>query len=186
MDFVTNANSGVIQPTSQQIFPSVSPYQQRVAPFGSTRPALSPRTAINQLATASPVASSQPLMTQPAPLFPTAPQPVTVLPTVQQTLNFPNMFTAADGLSYQIIVLTVPLPRIGQKVTLTVGDNAIDYAITDTNKDGLVNDIILTRIISPPTEGETAPEPEMTQAVIINGRWQIFGYNDIHTLVFHQ
>lgn len=38
--------------------------------------------------------------------------------SVPQRLEFPNMFTSSDGLNYQIVMYTVPLPKANQKAII--------------------------------------------------------------------
>lgn len=109
---------------------------------------------------------------------PLTPQPVTVLPAQPTQIGFPNLFTAADGLTYQIIVYTVTVPRVGQRITLNLGDQTVEYVVTSLRKDTApYDDILISRQVE-----ETS---EVSRAVVTAGKWQIFGLNDEHTLTFH-
>lgn len=99
-------------------------------------------------------------------------QPVTALPATPTVLNFPNQFTAADGVNYQILIFTLPLPKNGQRVHLRVGDAAIPYHVSEVEK----NDSIM--ISRDDVEGE------VSRAVIMNGKWQINGFNEPHDFEF--
>lgn len=81
-----------------------------------------------------------------------------------------NTFVGQDGLRYQIIVNTCPLPYVGQKVLLVTADDNREYIIEDMNGN---NDILL------PIDEDTA-----MNAVIINGKWQIPSITEKHELIF--
>ena len=99
-------------------------------------------------------------------------RPVTKLDSQPTTLNFPNTFIAADNLTYQIIVLTCPLPSMNQKVTLQVDNQDLEYVVTKVQASN--NDILITN-----------DESAISRAVIINGEWQIFCMQAPHKLIFH-
>lgn len=98
-------------------------------------------------------------------------KPVTALPATPTVLNFPNQFTAADGVNYQVLIFTLPLPKNGQRVHLRVGDAAIPYHVSEVEK----NDSIM--ILRDDVE-------EVSRAVIMNGKWQINGFNEPHDFEF--
>lgn len=87
-----------------------------------------------------------------------------------------NNFVAEDGVRYQIIVNTCPLPFIGQGVTFVGNNEKIDYTVLDMMTDK--NDILLTN-------DEEEKNETSVRAVIINGKWQIFAMIENHELIFH-
>ena len=163
VDFVNQANAG-------QVMPAVAAVVARPAMLGpvatptpmvartAVATALSPRTAVLQA-------------TQAAPLRPTV-QPAVQLPTTATTLNYPNLFTAADGVNYQIMVITVPLPATGQRVHLAVGDVQIPYHISEVEKP--YSALML----------KDGTDAELSRIVIIGDKWQICGFDDAHEILF--
>lgn len=102
--------------------------------------------------------------------------PKTMLPMQPTTVLYPNLFTGADNLEYQIIIYTVVCPTVGQKVTITIGENILEYQVTEIEKASAPFDSI-----------KLAPQDDLTQearAVIINGVWKIENMTDDHSLVF--
>lgn len=205
--FVDAANAGVIQPIQTPVYNQMP--QQYIQPVPRTlvQPTMSPQTAMQRLATAQPMTgvlpqiqplintnrplSPKPLTLQPIqpvqysrPLSPkiASPKPVAMLPQQPQTLNFPNTFTAGDGLNYQIVIYTCPMPSLNQKVTLIANGENIEYEVTQINPSTPIDDIHLTQVIE---ADELIGEAPVSRAVIINGKWQIHGMQDMHTLVFH-
>lgn len=92
-------------------------------------------------------------------------------------LNYPNRFIGSDGLQYQIIIQTFPLPYLNQKVTVKYNDNSFDGIVSNINDDSVINDIILTY-----QENDVTKQ---TRAVILNCKWQIYLLDVNHELIFH-
>lgn len=198
MQFIAQAQQGLIQPTAtatvatQTNYPIATP---QLAPFGKTQPALTPQAAMARLTTGQPqvltpkvtipfpqvaLPQIQPVVTTPKPL---SPKPTTILPTQPVTIGFPNMFTAADGLTYQIIIYTAPAPTVGQRVTLTFGDNALNYIVREIqNQNAPIDDILISQVLPEIEQGTEAP---LSRAIIMNGKWQVHCMQDEHTLTFH-
>ena len=102
------------------------------------------------------------------------PVPKISLPSTPVQLNYPNRFVGGDGLNYQIIIQTSPLPLLDQKVILKTVDDSYNYIVSKINEGSIVNDIMIKH--------ETSEA--ISRAVIINGEWQIFGMFDAHELIF--
>lgn len=169
VDFVNQANAGQVMPTVGAVVArpvmlgpvaTPAPMVARTA----VAPALSPRTAVLQATQAAPAYVA-------APLRP-AVQPVAQLPGTATTVNYPNLFTAADGLTYQIMVITVPLPEAGQRVHLAVGDVQIPYHISEVEK--AYSALML----------KDGTDTELSRIVIIGDKWQICGFDDAHEILF--
>ena len=159
MQFIANANAGVVQPIP---FAAYSPRQTAAAPApmvapGIPQPAMTPEAALERLLTTRPAAAE-----------------VTV--SVPQRVNFPNRFQGADGVAYQVIVYTAPLPVVGQQVDLTLGQNILSYEVLELEtEESPVDSILLKR----------TDIDETSRAVLTAGKWQIAGLMDSHTLSFH-
>lgn len=206
MQFIGQANAGQVQapqPTYQ-----VAPAQ--MAPFGATQAAMSPRAALTTLQAAQPIIPLPtnisrptiplpiniqnpispgiprpsnipiPMVSTPVNLpRPVIPTPVSLLPQKQTAINYPNLFTAADNLQYQIIMYTVPLPSIDQGVSVTFDEDTIEYVVsTIESTDSPFDSILISRI--------GVEEEEISRAVIVNGKWQVIGLQNEHTMTFHQ
>ena len=216
MQFIAQANSGMIQPTApnygQNQFQAQLPTQ--MAPFGQTQPAMTPQTAMAQLATAQ---VAYPRVTIPFPQVaipqtqtapgaipfpqvniqqpqtthialpqahkPLLPAPVNVFPAPPIKVNFPHMFTAADGLLYQIIIYAVIVPVVGQRVTLVIGNNNLDYTVSALQTNSPSDDILIRQVI--PENADPAIEPAISRAVVMCGKWQIPALQEEHSLTFH-
>lgn len=205
MQFIAQAQQGLVQPAApvptQTQYPIATP---QLAPFGQTQAAMTPQAAMARLTIAQPTLTPQvplpqatvpfpqvalppiqPLATVPVPTpKPLSPKPTGVLPTQPLTLGFPNMFTAADGLTYQIIIYTAPVPTVGQRVTLTVGENTLNYTVSAVQKQTApFDDILITQVL--PEDAEPGTEAPVSRAIIMNGKWQVHCMQDEHTLTFH-
>ena len=155
LDFVENANGGYVQPEPVA----------KVQPRSAQRPAYSPRSAVSRLQAGQ--SSIRPTI-----------KPASALPSQPVQLNYPNMFTASDGLQYQVIIYTVPLPKVDQKVTITLGSDVYEYVVSELEKSSPPFDSIVIL----PKEGD---ESGKQRAVLINGVWKINGMQDDHTITFH-
>src|SRR5579862_5483004 len=98
-----------------------------------------------------------------SPLFYKKPIPASQLESSAVGLKFPNNFIAGDGLQYQIIVYTCPRPSLGQKVSIKVGDETIDYTVTRIKSYNPTDDIEITPVVN------DTSEPAISRAVIMNG-----------------
>lgn len=196
MKFIAQAQQGLIQPaapvTTQTNHPIATP---KMVPFGQTQAAMTPQAAMDRLTIAQPQVPTpqmtipfpqvampqiQPVVTVPKPL---SPKPTTVLPTQPVTIGFPNMFTAADGLTYQIIMYTAPVPTVGQRVTITVGENTLNYTVSAIQKQTApIDDILISQVL--PEDAEPGTEAPVSRAIIMNGKWQVHCMQDEHTLTF--
>jgi len=117
---------------------------------------------------------------QPTPLVPA---PVQRLPAQRQYLDFPNLFIAADGLTYQIVMYTAPVPSVGQTTTLKVGENELNYTVTTIRSpDAPIDDIFITQEL--PEIAIPGTQAPVSRAILMNGKWQIHGMQDEHTLTF--
>lgn len=114
------------------------------------------------------------------------PTPVTVLPTIPQAVTYPNQFKAADGKTYQMIMYTVPLPVVGQKVVLkfTVQDAEIEYLVSKIKGSAPVDDIEVTRVLTVGEGDETETHTEVSRAVVMAGTWQVVGLMEAHMMTF--
>lgn len=178
--FVAQANARMIQPN---VGPTANPYQvatPQMVPANYVQPAMTPQAAFAQLSVAQPTTQlAQPRIT--------APKPYAQLPTQPAAVTFPNMFTAGDGLAYQVIIYTVPVPSLGQRVTLRVGsgENTTDYGyvVSAINSTAPIDDIYITQVFPEGTDPETVPS--ISQAIIMKGKWQIFCMQGENSLIFH-
>jgi hypothetical protein len=176
MQFIANANAGVVQPTpfptaSQQAQASASAPAPMVS--GVAPPAMTPEQAMEALRNSGPV-------------------PEIHMDTEPQTLRPPNLFLGADGLGYQVIIQTVVFPKVGLKVTVTHLDGtATHYTVSSLESTSFpYNSILLQQVVaddSAATPGgvassEAAPEP--VRAHIVNGAWQLAGVIAEHSLSF--
>lgn len=198
MQFLAAANAGLVTPT-----PTAVPAQ--LVTVGATPMAMTPQAALARLQTVQPMTQGLtlttispltpapmtlplptispliPLPPTPAPTIrPLVPAPATRLPTQPTTATYPNLFMAADGLAYQIVMYTVPMPTMGQRVTLTLEtEMTLEYTVTRIEKTTPPFDsIVITRVAEPDAE------PNHSRAVLVNGVWKINGMQDEHTLTF--
>src|SRR5437868_552335 len=195
MQFIANANAGYIQPLPQaqsyaqpipreQIQQLMSPdaAMQRLTLIQQQQPNLLP--SIQPLIRpASPKPMSYPLQSvitpmQPRPLSPSRPQipkPLVQLPPQPLTISFPNAFSAGDGLNYQVVIYTCPLPSLNQSVTLKVGDQNLEYIISQVKQTAPVDEFLISQV---------GDETAVSRVVIISGKWQVHCMPEEHSLVF--
>lgn len=110
---------------------------------------------------------------------PTTPVYRTRQPTPEGTsinLNYPATFVGADNIPYQILIYTVPMPKVGQKVNIIYDDKNDSYVISEVEKKSLPYDSILIHPVNDPNS--------ISRAKIINGEFQIPGFATKHTLAF--
>lgn len=99
------------------------------------------------------------------------------LPSTNSVLNYPNRFVGSDGLSYQIIIQTCPLPYVNQKVAVQYTDDGFDCIVSNINDGSPINDITLTY--------QENNIDKQTRALILNGKWQIYLLESNHELIFY-
>lgn len=194
MDFLSKVQSGLIQPM-QQMYQTSQMYQTpQMVPFGQIQPGMTPQAAMSRLTiqpqytTQIPAHQTSTLIRPQtiAPVYTNAPQiikPVNMLETKPTTVNFPNMFTAADGLTYQIILCTIPSPYLGQKVDIIMDNTVFHCQVTEIPKAAYpVDNIYLTEIFP----DEDIPERDQLtfHLVVVNCKWQVFGMQDDHVVTF--
>lgn len=199
-EFIAQANAGTIRPAAPQL-PQFAPMPMPGAAAGV--PAAMPMAPPVRISPSVPLqlnVASGPIPVNPAmmarPLAPLAPlvtpaamdpaaalarlqqAPIvnrTVAAAVPQQLSFPNRFTAGDNVEYQIVVLTLPVPKVGQKVKLQAGEEEIPLTVTSIEKtDGPLDSIILTKDGSEDT----------TRGVVLSGVWKIDKMEAPHKLTF--
>lgn len=160
MQFIANANAGVLQPSPKIPYQPVTTPQYDMVPMTHAPPAMTPQAALARLQVAMPTP---------------APKPTVMLPIQQQQLNFPNLFVAADGLQYQIIVITVPLPRVGQAVTISVDGINAEYTVSSIDTTEVPYNSITLQ----------GTDNIQTKAIIINGAWKLANMPGSHMITFH-
>ena len=123
-------------------------------------------------------------------------QPLSIKPSHPINLNIPNVFVAADGLQYQIIIQTVPLPVLNQKVVLQYLHLKTNYTITEVGNTYPFDMCVITEDFEENTKLTEATEstentqtleeftPKVYTLKIINGQWQIDGMAEQHTIIF--
>lgn len=102
------------------------------------------------------------------------------MPIAQQTgvqINYPATFRAADNVNYQILVYTVPLPYVGQRLVVTVGEEEIPYEVIELDNGNFPVTSLLVR-------ADDAREDEVSRMVLVGGEFQIWGFEDQHNVKF--
>lgn len=165
MQFIANANAGIIQPTP---FVPKSPQRQQQPPVQmvdrtTTTVAMTPEAAMQMLQRARPEV-----------------QPTLENEHQSQMLQFPNLFTAADGIHYQIIVYTVPFPQLHQHVTLTIAGKSTEYEVIRLEKEAPPFDSVVVRPILEDEDENT----NTSRMILVAGKWQIHGMTAEHTITF--
>jgi hypothetical protein len=179
MQLIANANAGAIQPmtAAPPRVGAVPVAQPQMVPMGLAQPALTPAAAMTRLTIAQPQAARVPV-----------PAPAPVVQASLLTLGFPTAAKTRDGLVYQIVMYTVPMPTVGQRITLRVGEAELPYAVSDIVAAAPPAPITeaLIRQVLPPQRGleEVIPEPQTSRIVIAEGVWQVQGLHDAHTVTF--
>lgn len=196
MQFIANANAGLVQPIPdpKRTFPQFQQTPQQFAqpqmvPFGQVQPVMTPQAAMTRLLVAQPQVPTPTLnrvgIPAPAPSpRQLVPAPVTVAPATPTAVMFPNIFMAADGLTYQIVMYTVPRPTLGQRCLVQVGEAEINYTVSTVPTPEAITDSVL--ITQEPEAGTTWPQEggPVSRAVLSAGKWQIHGMQDEHTVTF--
>lgn len=161
MQFIANANAGLVQPKAWSPREQTAPGATAGAPMvgrDATPVAMNPADALALLRQTQ---AAQPAVATPAP-----PQ--------QQTVAFPNLFIGADGLAYQVIVYVAPVPVAGKGVTVRAGEEINDYVIVSTAQSTPYDTAVISH------------EEETLNLALVAGHWQVVGRTDIHTVTFHQ
>ena len=174
MQLIANANAGLIQPMTAAA-PQVGAIpvaQPQMVPMGLVQPAMTPQAAMTRLVVAAPVQPAQPR----TPIAVPAPQPQLL------TLGLPTVARARDGLVYQIVMYTVPMPSEGQKLILKVRAAELHYTVATIIAAAPPAPIeeILVRYELP----ATAEQEPLSRAILSEGKWQIQGMQDAHTITF--
>ena len=166
MQFVANANAGLVQPMAW--------VPRDAAPTGAAAQAGPPAPLVGRTATPAAMnpADALALLRQTQVAQPAAPE--ANAPPQPQTVAFPNLFIGGDGLAYQVIVYVAPVPVVGKGVTLRAGDDVADYVITATSQSAPYDTAVMTH------------EDEHENLALVAGQWQVVGRADQHTLTFHQ
>lgn len=156
MQFIADANAGLVQPKAWA--PSNTVQATPTAPLVGRDPtvaAMSPEDAVALLRKSQPAQPTQPL------------------PSVPQTLAFPNLFIGADGATYQVAVYVSVVPSGGGVATLTTEEGVTDYIVT-----GMKN-------TAPYDKGVITLGATNREIAMVAGQWQVLGLNCEHTLTFH-
>ena len=166
--FLQAANSGQIQVAApvQQFVSTLAP----IAPLGSLQPvlpAMSPQSSLAQLRQGG----------LPAPRLNIV-QPVSMIPSAAITLSAPTTFLAADGLTYSVVIYTVPIPKIGSKVTVVFKD--ANHEIATTVVAETVNAFGPASPIIEYTKEDGAQVQHRLD--LVNGVWQILGESVAHDI----
>jgi hypothetical protein len=176
IQFITQVNSGSVQPP-----PFQATYQGSIpspVPITFNQQAMNPLESLNRLAlsrnlTNSPENNQQPTIKQPI----IQPQrPYTNIQSLQSNNTFPNYFTAADGLTYQIIMTTAVVPTLNQRVSINSGDTTNEYTVSFVKEQYPVDIVKIT----------SNNDASVLTLNIINGNWKVeSNVEGEHTIVFH-
>lgn len=112
----------------------------------------------------------RPNIPQPRPLVPA---PVAVGITTPTTVNYPNTFIAADGVTYQIVMQTVPLPHVGQTIIFR-DDGNVDVQLVIT-KVVSFDHIRVSRVDRTNVQDDDVLED--AHVIVIDGKWRIASAN---------
>jgi len=186
MNFIAQANGGLIQqPQQTAIIPqptATTPHYPGIPQPTATTPQYpgipQPKPQYPGIPQPTATTPQYPGIPQPKVLSPT---PTNVLPSIPATINYPNLFMAADNLQYQIVIYTSPSPTVGQSVIITIGDNDLEYRVTKIESETPPYDSILIQNVN--TDG--TPEDQVSRAVLVKGEWKIFGLLDDHVVTFN-
>jgi hypothetical protein len=160
---VSQISNGQIQPSFQQTYQPRQPTQIPV-PLNYTQNTMDGNDAFNRLKI------SKSSTEEKAPI-----KPYSNIQTIQSNVSFPNVFTAADGLTYQIIMTTTIVPSLNQKVSIVVGESSTDYKVS------YVKSTYPIDIFNIKSE---ADDKELILN-IINGVWKVASFNEAHSVVFN-
>ncbi len=174
-NFVQRVNASELQPgefaeIKRNSRPAQTYQQTSIVPIDQIR-SITPSSALQRLQSH---VQNAPVRTVAAPL-----------PSRSQQLSFPNRYTAGDGLSYQVLVYTVPLPTVGQRITLVVQvTNKETKEVTEHKHAYLVSEIeteACDSIVITRADDATSA----TRAAVTCGEWQIKGMQGKHQVLFH-
>lgn len=183
MQLIANANAGVIQPMTAAA-PQVGAIpvaQPQMVPMGLVQPAMTPQAAMTRLVVAAPVQPVQPR----TPIAVPMPEIGTRSPLL--TLGFPTAARARDGLVYQIVMYTVPMPSEGQKLILKVRAAELNYtvaAIVAAASPAPIEEILVRHELPATAEPGAQEQEALSRAILSEGKWQIQGLHDDHTITF--
>lgn len=201
MQFIANAQAGLVQPIAPTPAPVATPVTHQMVPFGQVQPAMTPQAALTRLTIAQPTVAVGPAVPGPtpgvvqpavpagiAPIAPVVPAPIQpgaqVAPHLL-TLGFPTMAKAADGLVYQIVMYTVPVPSVGQHIIIHIGDAELRYTVSQVltvQASAPITEMLIQQ--DPVADAALDAQPAVSRAIISEGKWQIQGMQDAHTLTF--
>lgn len=144
-----------LQLVSQGTLPSIAPLTLNTQ---QPLPQVSPSVALTPLPPLGSVVKS-----------PTTIKPVTSLPTTATTLHYPNNFTAADGLNYQIVISTLVIPKVDQQVSVNFTNGE--------KRDGVITDVKdITSMFLVKFSDSRENDPEVFHAFVYAGQWKIMEY----------
>lgn len=188
LNFVQQVNSGTyikqqVQPVyTQPRLQPIQPIQQlqrpiAVVPSGLGTLPLQPRSptlvssGLSTLSTV-PIQPRSPTLVPSAQIALPLQQSPKIIPQTRLESNaeFPNRFVAADGLNYQVIIYTVPLPQLNQIVNVTIGEEVITYTVVGVKQGSYIDSINLS---------------DGLEASLIAGKWKINGETREHMVTFH-
>lgn len=93
--------------------------------------------------------------------------------TKTQEVSFPSVFTGPDNLQYQIVMYTVVLPHINQKVMLVTGVEKLEFVVSSFEKTFPISEITIQN-----------EEGDIYNVYLISGKWKIRELKDEHQLIF--
>jgi hypothetical protein len=181
MQLISQVNSGSIQP---------QPFQQTTfqgsipspVPLNFNQQVMNPLESLNRLSLSRNLNNTeniqQPIIQQPTIRQPMIqPQrPYTNIQSLQSNTSFPNYFTAADGLTYQIIMTTAVVPTLNQRVSINSGDTTNEYTVSFVKEQYPVDIVKIT----------SNNDASVLTLNIINGNWKVnSNFEGEHTIVFH-
>ena len=172
---VLQVTSGSIQPPIQ-----TTTYQGSIpspVPLGFNQQAMNPLESLNRLSLSQNLNNTQPIIQLPIRQPIIQPQrPYTNIQNFQNPTSFPNYFTAADGLTYQIVMITVVVPTLNQRVTINSSDTTNEYTVSFVKEQYPVDIVQIT----------SNTDSTVLTLNIINGNWKVDSNIDVeHTIVFH-
>jgi hypothetical protein len=175
---VLQVASGSIQPPIQ-----TTTYQGSIpspVPLTFNQQAMNPLESLNRLSLSrnlNNTDNTQPIIQHPIRQPMIQPQrPYTNIQNLQNTTSFPNYFTAADGLTYQIIMITAVVPTLNQRVSINSGDTTNEYTVSFVKEQYPVDIVKIT----------SNTDSTVLTLNIINGNWKVDSTIEVeHNIVFH-
>jgi len=180
VNFVAQINSGNIKPQPQHPPQYQQPLLQPV-PLNFNQPSMHPTDAFKRLSLFKPLINEEskvntllnnPLRDYSINQRELLKQPTTNVQTFQSNLTFPNVFTAADGFTYQIIMITTIVPVVGQTLSIAINDTSTDYQISAVKTTYPFDNAVIKN------------DSEEFEINIVNGQWKIKSITDEHSITF--